>query len=982
MTTCANCGRESPEPFKFCPECGAPAEAPAPAREVRKVVTIVFCDLTGSTALGDRTDPETLRATMRGYYEEMRAILERHGGTVEKFVGDAVMAVFGVPVSHEDDALRAVRAAWEMRAAVTQLGLQARIGVNTGEVVTGEGDTLVTGDAVNVAARLEQAAEPGDVLIGSETHRHVRDAATVEPIEVTAKGKPGRVDAFRMLDLDVNAAGISRRLDTALVGRERELSLLKHAYDRAVGERSCQLVTVLGSAGVGKSRLVAEFLEGLDATVIRGRCLDYGEGITFWPVVEVLKQLGATETIESIANGFASSGELFWAVRSVFEETAAVRPLVVVFDDIHWGEPTFLDLLDHVADLSRGVPILLLCVARPELLDGRPGWGGGKLNTTTTLLEPLTSEQSAELLRGLGDDGVDDAVRARIIERADGNPLFVEEMLALARDGGDIRAPSTIQALQARLDRLGAAERAVIERGAVEGEIFHRLGAEALSGSSVDLELVGLVRKELIRPDRTVFVGDHAFRFRHLLIRDAAYEGLAKEARADLHERFAHWLGAREDLVELDEILGYHLEQAALYRRELGHPIDGARAGEHLAEAGRRAFRRDDSAAAANLLERALALLPPEHPARTVAALALAETASLSGHFERHDELLAPLLASDDLVTQANAKVVAAATRFHRDPTGASENAQAVLAEALPLLEAAKDADGLARAAVLAFWPNLMVCNGRAASSALRRAIMYARAADDGKLEGFAAQFLAVMASYTGSASELDGIAEELQAGGTHGAVVQCAIEVLLGCKAMLRGDAAEARLRVAENNRLLTELGWDIQRHGYSLFGADVEEHAGNPAGAVTILSEAAEQLVELDSFSYASTAYAILGQTHYELGDRAAAAAYCDRCDELTAPDDLINFAIVNGLRARLAADAGEHDTARELAVVALDWALRSDFQFVRANAYRDSAHVRAAAGDREGARSALEAALEEYRAKEDEPMIARVEQLLVEL
>src|SRR4051794_29236669 len=241
MIVCASCGRENPEGFKFCGNCGAPLEASAPAREMRKVVTIVFCDLTGSTALGDRTDPETLRATMRGYYEEMRTILERHGGTVEKFVGDAVMAVFGVPVAHEDDALRAVRAAWEMRSAVPELGLQARIGVNTGEVVTGEGDTLVTGDAVNVAARLEQAADPGDVLIGDQTRRLVRDAVSVDPVEVSAKGKPDAVRAYRLVDLDPGASGVTRRLDTPLVGRGRELELLRQAYERAVSGRTCQL---------------------------------------------------------------------------------------------------------------------------------------------------------------------------------------------------------------------------------------------------------------------------------------------------------------------------------------------------------------------------------------------------------------------------------------------------------------------------------------------------------------------------------------------------------------------------------------------------------------------------------------------------------------------------------------------------------------------------------------------------------------------
>ena len=475
MPVCTACGQENPDGFKFCGNCAAGLEAPAPAREVRKVVTIVFCDLTGSTELGDRTDPETLRATMRGYYEQMRTILERHGGTVEKFVGDAVMAVFGVPVSHEDDALRAVRAAWEMRDAVPQLGLQARIGVNTGEVMTGEGDTLVTGDAVNIAARLEQSAEPGDVLIGDETRRLVRDAVRVDPVDVTAKGKSDPVTAFRLLDVDPEASGVARRLDTRLVGRAGELDQLRQALDRAVRERRCHLFTLLGPAGVGKSRLVAEFLGGLDARIVEGRCLDYGDGITFWPVISVLKQFGtrADETLRKVVDGGTLPNEVPWAVRSLFEEIADEHPLVVVFDDIHWGEETFLDLVDHIADMSRGAPILVLCIARPELLDKRPSWGGGKLNASTILLEPLSADECTELIAMHG--GVDTSTRARILAAADGNPLFVEEMVAFARESDDVSIPSTVQALlQARIDQLDGDERAVIERGAVEGEIFHR----------------------------------------------------------------------------------------------------------------------------------------------------------------------------------------------------------------------------------------------------------------------------------------------------------------------------------------------------------------------------------------------------------------------------------------------------------------------------------------------------------------------------
>ena len=311
MLTCANCGRESPEDFAFCPACAAPL-APSAPQELRKTVTVVFCDVTGSTAMGERLDPESLRRVMSRYFAEMRAALERHGGTVEKFIGDAVMAVFGVPAIHEDDALRAVRAAAEMREALRVLNkelerdhgvsLVVRIGVNTGEVVAGDrSDSLVTGDAVNVAARLEQAAEPGTVLIGEETFRLVRDAVAVEPIPpFEVKGKSEPLVAFRVVEVTAGVAGLARRLDSPMVGREREFARLRQTFEAAIADRSCQLFTILGTPGVGKSRLVGEFLGSLGAaTVLRGRCLPYGEGITFFPVGEVVKEAAGLEDFDA-----------------------------------------------------------------------------------------------------------------------------------------------------------------------------------------------------------------------------------------------------------------------------------------------------------------------------------------------------------------------------------------------------------------------------------------------------------------------------------------------------------------------------------------------------------------------------------------------------------------------------------------------------------------------------------------------------------
>ncbi len=417
---CPSCGAENPEGQRFCGDCGLRLGEPeAPAPEVRKTVTIVFSDIAGSTALGERLDPEALRRVLSRYFDAMRLILESHGGTVEKFIGDAVMAVFGVPAVHEDDALRATRAAAEMRLALADLNkelerdhgvtISNRTGVNTGEVVVGAGgQTFATGDAVNTAARLEQAASSGEILLGERTYRLVRDAVAAEGVAgVDAKGKAEPVPAWRLMSVHPSAEGIARRRDVPIVGRERELRLLREAFDRAVADRTCVLFTIFGAPGVGKSRLVEGFLSGLDAEVLRGRCLPYGDGITYWPVVEMLTRAaelteldGPAEIREKlrrlagegdegelvverlaqllgVAGAAAAADETFWAVRKLFESLARTRPLVVDLDDLQWAEPTLIDLIDHVADWTRDAPVLVLCNARPDLLDAHPGWGGG-----------------------------------------------------------------------------------------------------------------------------------------------------------------------------------------------------------------------------------------------------------------------------------------------------------------------------------------------------------------------------------------------------------------------------------------------------------------------------------------------------------------------------------------------------------------------------------------------------------------------------
>ena len=664
---CGSCGRANETDARFCDACGAQLAPDRGEAETRKVVTVVFTDVAGSTALGEHLDPESLRRVMWRYFDTMQATLERHGGTVEKFIGDAVVAVFGVPSVHEDDALRAVRAAHEMRAALDRVNedlareygvrIATRTGVNTGEVIVGDAaadEKLATGDAVNVAARLEQAAREGEVLVGEATYRLVRDAVVAEPVSpVDAKGKAQPLAAWSLLGLRPDAPAFTRSIATPFVGRHGELEVLRHAFDTAVRESSCALATVVGPPGIGKSRLAREVIASLanEARVVVGRCVAYGEGITYLPLAEIVREVagpdpeaGLLELLENVERGPVaarlvlgaigasdepgSPEETAWAFRRLFETLAASRPLVVAVDDIHWADSTLLDLLEYVLGFSSGAPMLLLCLARPDLFDARPSWAAPRPRTSLVSLAPLSDDDSEDLVEGLMLDGpAEPTLRNRIVRAAEGNPLFVEQMLAMLADdpeAADEDVPATIHALlAARLDRLEPRERAVLQRASVEGRLFHRAAVTALLPPDGALGLggllLGLTRKELLRPDRSLYEGDDGFRFSHVLIRDVAYASMPKELRVDLHTRLASWLEAHAAALPTghEEIVGYHLEQAYLNRVALGRVDTDAnavalRGGRLLGRAGRRALDRDECAAAAALLERACRLLAVE----------------------------------------------------------------------------------------------------------------------------------------------------------------------------------------------------------------------------------------------------------------------------------------------------------------------------------------------------------------------------------
>jgi class 3 adenylate cyclase/tetratricopeptide (TPR) repeat protein len=979
VTLCASCGVENRTGAKFCNECGASLASAAPPREQRKTVTVLFCDVTGSTTLGESIDPEALRALLARYFERMKAVVESHGGSVEKFIGDAVMAVFGVPVAHEDDALRAVRAAVDMRAALPELGVRARIGVNTGEVVTGTAERLATGDAVNVAARLEQAAGPSEILVGDATLTLVRDAVEVDRLEPLAvKGKAQPVQAYGLVAVH---EAPERRHATPLVGRVSELAQLRAAFDRVTSNRSCELLTVVGEPGVGKSRLVREFLSGLDATVAVGRCPPYGEGISYWPVVEVVKRLrvrpsdrAAAAAMGSLLGetaGEASPEDIAWGFRKTLEQAAAARPIVVVFDDIQWGEQTFLDLVEYIGLLSSGAPILMLCMARPELAERRSGW------PVALDLAPLDDDA----VQALMPEAIGMELRERIARSAGGNPLFVEEIVSMAVEaGGEVAVPATLQALlAARLDQLDPAERRVLECAAVEGEVFHRGAVQALANldGQVTPRLAALARRGLIGAYRALLAGEDGFRFHHLLIRDAAYEALTKSSRADLHERLAAWLEQHgRDLVELDELLGYHLEQAARYNDELGRPdpLLAQRAGDHLATAGRRARWRGDEAAAASLLERAFELIRP-HRLDVHLQLDLAGVLSIPQPQRAvvlAEEAVRRAGAAGDRPGEALARVVAAERRQWALGDADVGELEALARAALPVLEQANDHAGLARV-----WDALAfgVANWRGdyeeMTRAAKEAIRHARLAGQPR-SNMSSLALALVAGPTPADEALRILDAVLPENPRPQDMLLRAVLV-----AML-GRFEEAWPIAHEANERLSALRGDFEEAWLGEIATLEGDHESaaryfrrsyeyvESRGMRMVLSGVAPQL-----------ALALCALGRY---DEAEPLARLGR--EYADEDDVWAQVLWREAQALVDAASGRHAEAELVAREAVDIAERGDSLSEQGGALRRLGEVLAATGRTEEAADALEQALERYDRRKNLAMAAQVRDRLEHL
>ncbi len=1004
-------------------------------REVRKTITALFLDARIASARSSSVDPEALRRVTAGMLDEVRAAVGPHGGVLETVAGTAVTIVFGLPAVHEDDALRAVRAAKDARDRLSTLSAELKaeialdieftIGISTGEVVAG-GDTNVIGAIGEPLTRspvLAAAAEPGAIVIDEPTRRRVRDLVVTEPAG----------ESWRVVDVPHDSLVAASRLTSPMVGRQRERRRLRDAFGQAEGDRSCQLFTVLGLAGVGKSRLVQEFLAAVAgrALVARGRCLPYGEGITFWPLSEALKEavgfadsdspdtvvqklhsvlrdtpdssLAARQVAELIdfgdtsASAVGGSGDGFAATRALLEALAHTAPLVLVFDDIHWAEATFLDLVEDLADSLRDSPVLLICLARPELLDLRRGWGGGKVNATSVLLEPLSDAECEQLIGNLvGGANIAEEVAGRIRDAAEGNPLFVEEMLSMLIDDGLlVRAhggwsattqlasapvPPTIQALlAARLDQLDPDERTVIERAAVEGKVFHGGSVSELVPASlrpsVGEHLQELVRKELVRPYRPDFTAERAYRFRHLMIRDAAYDSIPKTTRAELHERFARWLEQKtgERMTGYEEIVGYHLEQAVRYRAELGRSDETTKAlaqeaAQRLGAAGSRAFVRRDAQAAVGLMSRAVALMPQDDPARIDLVPNVRVVQGLSGDLSWADRVLAETVAAaaaaDDRRLEAHSLVQLAFLRLFTQPDVTSGELLDVAARAIVAFEELGDELGLARAWRLSAQAHYLARRAGPCAEASAEALEHARLAGDQLEKREIVEWLcvALMLGPTPAAeaaARCETLLEEVHAD----PILEPTVLAVLGNARAMQGHLDEARELLDRWRQRLAEFGDSIWlfaiNFGWVLLGDD-------PVAAEQELRPGYEALGRLGEKSHFSSvagllARAVCAQGRYDEAERLARES-----EEAARPNDIHSHVLWRTTRSQVLAQRGDLEAAEELGLEAVAFASTTDFLDSHADALMNLAELRLLAGGQEEAVANAEAALLLYEQK----------------
>ena len=983
----------TPEPLAAS---APPAHEPRPATQQasRKTVTVLFADFALTPTRGDTIEPETLEPVFSHLGDELAKVVEKHGGSIHWSSEIEIVAAFGLPRVHEDDALRAVRAAVELREAIVALsprlesdfgvGVDVRVGVNTGQVVASVAfASPAIGGASSVAARLGRSAAVGEILIADATKELVRDAVTVEAVD----------SGWRLLDV-FGALGVERRLELPTVGREDELATLRRAFDAVVRERSPSLVTVVGPPGIGKSHLARAFTESLDgdARVLVARSAAYGEGSSFAPLAEIIRRLGGESPFDAIrgvlaadderdvvverisaAIGLSESGgqteTTFWAVRRLLEALAREGPVVVVLDDLHWADPTFLDLVEYVVDWAFDSPIMLLGLSRPELLDERPNLAGAGRNASAVALKPLGTAESEALVDNLLEgSALDPRRRTLITEAAGGNPFFLEQMVALhtLENSSPVAIPPTIQALlAARLDRLEPDQLAVLERASIMGREFWPAAlAELASEPPRELNTIlrELVRKQLIEPTRsTLPVGD-ALRFHSGLIRDAVYETVPKRSRAALHEQVAAWLARaiREPVVgQYEEVLGFHHEQAYRYLDELG-PLDeharalGRAGADHLGAAGRRAFARGDMAVASGLLLRAAALLASDDPARLELLPTIGEALQETGDFKRSLDVLDEAIAAGDEGQAAKASVVRALVRAS---SGAGPG-DAIVREAkraIAVFEPARDDAGLATASRMLAWAHGTEGRYGDAADAARRAIERADAAGDTRQHLRASTLYALSALHgpTPATEAIDRCRQIVEdvAGDRR---AEGLVTIVLGWLEAMRGDFDAARELARRGRAILDDLGTNVL--AASTVSSEIEMLAGDPAAAERDLRRDFDALTELGETYLRSTVAGDLAQAVYVQGRPDEALDLAALAEELAAEDDVISQVFWRSVRAKVLAQRGRAEEALPLAEQAVELIRGTDSPVTLARTLVDLAEVQSLAERPDEAREAL--------------------------
>jgi class 3 adenylate cyclase/tetratricopeptide (TPR) repeat protein len=1039
VSVCPSCGHGNQPEAKFCSECGVALAAAEPlAREERKVVTVLFADLVGFTSRAEQLDPEDVRAVLSPFYTRLRAELERFGGTVEKFIGDAVMALFGAPAAHEDDPERAVRAALAIRDWVReQEQIQVRIAVHTGEALIllgarpGRGEGMAAGDVVNTAARLQTAAPVNGVLVGERTYLQTRGVIEYRPAApVTAKGKRDPVPAWEAVAARARlGVDVPHQARTALVGRDRELGVLREALARVRAERSPQLVTLVGVPGIGKSRLVYELWRAAEAEPEliawrQGRSLPYGEGATFWALAEMVKaqagildgdtagqaadrlaemtadvlggaaeaqwvrrHLGALAGLEDgAAPPGGGRGEAFAAWRQFVEALAEDRPLVLVFEDLHWADDGLLDFVDYLAEWAGGVPLLLVGTARPELLARRPGWGGGKPNTVTLSLAALSDEDTARLVGSLRGRAVLEAgQQAVLLAQAGGNPLYAEQyvqMLAERGGGGQLPVPDSVQGIiAARLDLLAPADKRLLQDAAVIGKVFWPGAVAALGGASageLDGQLHGLERRQFVRRDRASSVaGQTQYAFMHVLMRDVAYGQIPRAARAGQHAAAAGWIESLGRADDHAEMVAHHYQAALDLARAAGRDTAelAAPARAALHRAGDRALALSAFPAAAGYYRAALALWPSDAPGQRAGLLHLLGTALYeAGELQQAQ---APLADGAEAAAAARLPALQARIRVRLAELHAQQGvplgeAAAECEAAAAILEAEGDLEGLAEAWQLVGTIRFWLGDSPADQQALERAIAYARRAGYRRLEIQASSWLATtFMKLSISVDVAIARAGQLLQAADGDPWAEADLLVPLSRLYTYAGRFADAQDAIARAQSVRDRSGAKFRRAmGASVAGSN-ELLAGDPAAAEHHLRQAYEAYRAMGDRGYLSTVASLLAEALYAQGRLDEARQMTEESQAATAPGDIDAQVRWRAVRAKVLARSGQFPAARALVDEAAALVPPTSWPSLQAEVLMAGAEVDRLAGAPGQAEASLRAALRIYQDRHATPL-----------